>query len=84
MLIIGYTFIVSSTLIDEVWNIYNPRPEPLKIYMAVQWEQSDFYTKKLYGEFILKQYRESDNYIKRHVRKMYWIEMLEKYPYLKK
>ena len=84
ILIISYTSIIFSICIDEIWNIYNPRITPSKQYLALKWEKADFYHKKIYGEWILKKYRASDDETKKYVRKLYWDELLEKYPKLKK
>ena len=84
MLLIGYTFMIYSICLDEVWNIYNPRINPKKEYISLKWEKDDFYHKKIYGTWILKKYRASDNETKKYVRKLYWAELLEKYPKLEK
>tara|TARA_Y100001963_G_scaffold140890_1_gene208469 strand:- start:22 stop:282 length:261 start_codon:yes stop_codon:yes gene_type:complete len=84
MLIIFYTIIIFSITLDEVWNIYNPRINPIKQYSALEWEKDDFYSKKIYGQWILKKSRKSDNETKKYVRHVYWIQMVEKYPKLKK
>ena len=84
ILLIGYTYMIFSICIDEVWNIYNPRINPKKEYISLKWEKDDFYHKKIYGIWILKKYRVSDNETKKYVRNLYWTELLEKYPKLEK
>jgi len=84
MLIIFYTIIIFSIVLDETWNINNPRISPIKQYSALEWEKDDFYPKKIYGQWILKKSRKSDNETKKYVRHLYWIEMVKKYPKLKK
>ena len=84
ILIISYASIIFSICIDETWNIYNPRILPSKQYSCLNWEKDDFYNKKLYGEWILKKYRASDNETKKYVRKLYWDELLKIYPKLEK
>ena len=84
ILLIGYTYMIFSICIDEVWNIYNPRINPKKEYISLKWEKDDFYHKKIYGAWILKKYRASDNETKKYVRKLYWTELLKKYPKLEK
>lgn len=84
ILIISYASIIFSICIDETWNIYNPRILPSKQYSCLNWEKNDFYSKKIYGEWILKKYRASDNETKKYVRKLYWDELLKIYPKLEK
>ena len=83
MIIIFYTIVIFSITLEEVWNIYNPRINPIKQYSALQWEKDDFYSKKIYGAWILKKYRKTDNETKKYVRHLYWIQMVKKYPKLK-
>ena len=50
----------------------------------MKWEKEDFYHKKINNVWILKQYRDSDNETKKYARKLYWDELIEKYPKLEK
>ena len=84
MLIIFYTMVIFSITLEEVWNIYHPRISPKKEYISLQWEKDDFYQKKIYGVWILKKSRITDNETKKYVRHLYWIQMVKKYPKLKK
>ena len=84
ILIISYTFIIFSICIDETWNIYNPRVLPQKEYISLNWEKDDFYSKKIYGQCVLKKYRANDTKTKKYVRKLYWTELLKIYPKLEK
>ena len=79
MLIIFYTIIIFSITLDEAWNIYNPRINPIKQYSLLEWEKDDFYSKKIYGQWILKKSRKTDNETKKYGRHLYWIEMVKKY-----
>ena len=65
------------TVSDEIWNIKNPRPNPKKIYYALQWEKKDFYTQKINNEWILRKYRKTDSETKRVVREEYWKKRLK-------
>jgi hypothetical protein len=67
-----YTFCTFSIVLDEVWNIQHPRPNPKKHYYALEWEREDFYPKKINGEWVLKKYRKTDNENKRYIRNKYW------------
>ena len=84
MLLIGYTFMIYSICLDEVWNIYNPRINPKKEYISLKWEKDDFYSKKIYGQWVLKKYKASDDETKKYVRNLYWTQLLEIYPKLEK
>ena len=57
---------------DETWNLTHPRPFPKQKYYSIQWEEQDFYSTKIKGEWVLRKYRKTDNEIKREVRKQYW------------
>ena len=84
ILIISYTSIIFSICIDEIWNIYNPRIKPNKEYTCLQWETDDFYSKKIYGQWVLKKYKATDTKTKKYVRNLYWTQLLEIYPKLEK
>ena len=83
-LILYYSIITLSIIIDETWNIYNPRINPKKQYYTIKWEKEAFYPKKIYGNWMLKKYRISDDENKKWARKVYWREVLEIYPKLDK
>lgn len=59
-------------MIDEAWNVRNPRPEPKGIYYRLQWEVKDFYTFQINNEWVLRKYRKTDSKLKRKVRNKYW------------
>ena len=61
-----------ATCLDESWNISNPRPFPAAKYYFLQWEEKDFYTFKIKGEWVLRKYRKTDSKLKRKVRNKYW------------
>jgi plasmid maintenance system killer protein len=63
------TFLLVS---DEIWNIKNPRPFPVKKYHALKWEKKDFYSYKINNEWVLRKYRKTDDETKRYVRNEYW------------
>ena len=65
------------TSIDEIWNITHPRPFPKQKYYSLQWEKLDFISEKINNEWVLHQYRESDNEMKSYVRKQYWKKRLK-------
>ena len=77
MIITFYIAILFTIAIDETWNINHPRPNPKKIYRALQWEESDFYSQKINNEWVLRKYRETDSLLKKHVRKKYWKKRLK-------
>ena len=72
MVIIFYTIATFSLILDEVWNIQHPRINPKKKYYALQWEKKDFYSYKINNEWVLRQYRKTDDETKRYVRNEYW------------
>ena len=74
MIILLYTIAVFTIIIHETWNIYNPRPNPLKYYYVTQWEEDDFYSKKINDEWVLRKYRKTDDENKKIIRKNYWKE----------
>ena len=73
-LIKAYTIITFTVVLDEAWNIGNPRPYPMKEYALLQWEEDDFY-KNIYGQSVLRPYRKTDSELKKAVRKKYWKEI---------
>ena len=67
-----YTVCTLLTVVDETWNINNPRPNPKKVYYFMQWEKKDFYNNKINNEWVLRKYRKTDNNLKRKARNKYW------------
>ena len=66
----AYALMTFTSMIDETWNCANPRPYPKEKYKVCQWSESDL---KLYkGTWILKPKDDTDNFIEKKVRKMYW------------
>jgi hypothetical protein len=41
------------------------------MYYAVQWEEKDFY-KNIYGQWVLRPKRKTDNELKQFIRSKYW------------
>tara|TARA_R100001530_G_scaffold93835_1_gene65100 strand:+ start:773 stop:1009 length:237 start_codon:yes stop_codon:yes gene_type:complete len=75
------TFYVIATFLsfsDEMWNISNPRPNPSKPYFYLKWEEKDFYSYKIKGEWVLRQYRKTDSPLKKRIRSKYWKKRLGK------
>ena len=77
MIIIFYTIATLMTVSDEIWNIKHPRPYPKRTYYSLQWEEKDFYTKKINNEWVLRKYRKTDSPRKRKVRTKYWKKRLK-------
>tara|TARA_R110002072_G_scaffold278117_2_gene439939 strand:- start:254 stop:496 length:243 start_codon:yes stop_codon:yes gene_type:complete len=77
MIIKLYIISIFLTITDEMWNINNPRPNPIKTYNALQWEKDDFYTQKINNEWVLRKYRKTDDETKRYVRTKYWKKRLK-------
>lgn len=75
MIIIFYTIATLLTISDEIWNINHPRPYSFKSYYLVQWEEKDFYSKKINGQWILRKYRKTDTKLKKRLRKKYWAKL---------
>ena len=71
VLIKAYSIIIFSIVVDENWNANNPRPYPNQMYYAVQWEEKDFY-KNIYGQWVLRPKRKTDNELKQFIRSKYW------------
>jgi|TARA_R100001594_G_scaffold124233_1_gene161009 hypothetical protein len=71
VLIKAYAIIIFSIVVDENWNANNPRPYPNQMYYAVQWEEKDFY-KNIYGQWVLRPKRKTDNELKQFIRSKYW------------
>ena len=71
VLIKAYAIIIFSIVVDENWNANNPRPYPNQMYYAIQWEEKDFY-KNIYGQWVLRPKRKTDNELKRFIRSKYW------------
>jgi len=72
MILKCYIAVLLCSIVDEAWNIRNPRPEPKEIYYRLQWEKKDFYTFKVNNEWVLRKYRKTDSKLKRKVRNKYW------------
>ena len=72
MIIKFYMITTFLIVFDEIWNIQNPRPFPKQKYYALQWEEKDFYTYKIDGEWVLRKYRKTDDENKKEVRNQYW------------
>ena len=72
MILKFYILATFLTIFDESWNIKNPRPYSFQKYYIVQWEEKDFYSYKIKGEWVLRKYRKTDNETKKEVRKQYW------------
>ena len=77
MIIKYYIVLTLLTITDEVWNINNPRPYSFQKYYMLQWEEKDFYSQKINGQWILRKYRKTDSPLKKQVRKKYWAKMLK-------
>ena len=77
MIIKLYVIATFLLVADEMWNINNPRPNPIKTYYALQWEKDDFYSQKINNEWILRKYRKTDDETKRYVRTKYWKKRLK-------
>ena len=71
VLIKAYAIIIFSIVVDENWNANNPRPYPNQMYYAIQWEEKDFY-KNIYGQWVLRPKRKTDNELKQFIRSKYW------------
>ena len=69
-----YTICTLMTVIHESWNITNPRRNPTQVYVALNWEEEDFYSVKIHGEWVLRKKRATDSKIKRRIRNAYWKE----------
>ena len=72
MIIKYYIVLTLLTITDEVWNINNPRPYSFQKYYMLQWEEKDFYSQKINGQWVLRKYRKTDSPFKKQVRKKYW------------
>ena len=58
-------------MVDEIWNIENPRPYPKAKYYMLEWEEDDFIKMKD-GSYLLRPKRKTDNELKRYIRNEYW------------
>ena len=76
MILKFYIIATLLTLSDEIWNIKHPRPYSFKSYYLLQWEEKDFYSKKINNEWVLRKYRKTDTTLKRRVRTKYWKKRL--------
>lgn len=65
--IISFTFVL-----DESWNMSNPRPFPKQKYYMMQWEEDDFIKMKD-GSYVLRPKQKADNNLKKYARKKAWI-----------
>ena len=72
MIIKYYIILTVLSIVDETWNINNPRPNPKAKYNRLQWEKADFFTYKINNEWVLRPYRKTDTKLKKKVRKKYW------------
>ena len=77
MIIKYYIVLTLLTITDEVWNINNPRPYSFQKYYMLQWEEKDFYSQKINNQWVLRNSRKTDSYIKKQVRKKYWAKRLK-------
>ena len=77
MIIKYYIVLTLLTITDEVWNINNHRPYSFQKYYMLQWEEKDFYSQKINGQWVLRKYRKTDSPLKKQVRKKYWAKMLK-------
>ena len=66
----AYTIITLSIIMDEAWNINNPRPFPKDKYELVVWEEQDFIKMKD-GSYILRPKRKVDSKLKKYAREKY-------------
>ena len=78
MIIKFYAIALLLTVSDEVWNINNPRPEPVKQYNWLIWEEKDFYSFKVQGKWVLRKHRKTDSPLKKRIRAKYWKKRLGK------
>ena len=76
MILTCYAIITLLTFTDEVWNAYNPRREPKGVYFYLEWEEKDFYSYKIKGEWVLRKKRKTDSPLKRRIRARYWKKRL--------
>ena len=72
MIIKYYIILTALSIVDETWNINNPRPNPKKKYHWLQWEEQDFYPKKYKNKYILRKSRKTDTPLKKTIRNKYW------------
>ena len=72
MILTCYAICAFLTISDEIWNIRHPRRYSFKSYNVLQWDDKDFYSVKIDGEWVLRPYRKVDSPFKRHIRKKYW------------
>ena len=68
----AYTAMTFLFVVDETWNMKHPRPYPKQNYYMMQWEEKDFYTFKIEGEWVLRKYRKTDTELKKTLRDKYW------------
>ena len=78
MIITLYAICALLTISDEIWNIKHPRPYSFKSYDFLQWEEKDFYSQKIGGEWVLRKKRRTDSPLKKRLRRKYWKKRLEK------
>lgn len=70
VLIKAYAICTFATALDETWNMTHPRPYPKQKYYILEWEELDFFKYK--GEWILREFRETDSEAKKYLRNKYW------------
>tara|TARA_R100001594_G_scaffold24789_1_gene48639 strand:- start:23984 stop:24217 length:234 start_codon:yes stop_codon:yes gene_type:complete len=75
MIIKYYIIATLLTISDEIWNLNNPRPYSFQKYYLVHWEEKDFYSQKINGQWILRKYRKTDTKLKKRLRKKYWAKL---------
>jgi hypothetical protein len=78
MILTCYAFVALLSLVDEVWNVNNPRPEPKGKYHVIVWEKKDFYSFQVQGEWVLRKKRKTDSPLKKRIRAKYWKKRLGK------
>tara|TARA_R100000700_G_C3178959_1_gene155024 strand:- start:3667 stop:3912 length:246 start_codon:yes stop_codon:yes gene_type:complete len=72
VLVKAYGVITFIVVVEEVWNINNPRPYPKKDYYMMQWEKKDFYSNKINGQWKLRRHRKTDSKLKKNARKRHY------------
>ena len=81
VVLVMYAFCTITSLSDELWNINHPRPHPVKQYHLLQWEEKDFYSYKIKGEWVLRQKRKTDSKLKKIVLGLNFSFILDKFDF---